>query len=68
MATEQLAGKKVDGRADLFSLGVTIYELLTGESPFMGDSVATLMYRIANEPHAPSCGCAHFCLWRATTS
>jgi serine/threonine-protein kinase len=51
MAPEQLAGKKVDGRADLFSLGVTLYELLTGEKPFTGDSVATLMFRIANEPH-----------------
>lgn len=53
MAPEQLAGKKVDGRADLFSLGVTMYELLTGEKPFTGESVATLMYRIANEPHPP---------------
>ena len=53
MAPEQLAGNKVDGRADLFSLGVTMYELLTGEKPFTGESVATLMYRIANVPHAP---------------
>ncbi|HZQ90840.1 MAG TPA: serine/threonine-protein kinase [Terriglobales bacterium] len=53
MAPEQLAGAKVDGRADLFSLGVTLYELLTGEKPFTGESVATLMFRIANEPHQP---------------
>ncbi len=51
MAPEQLAGHKVDGRADLFSLGVTLYELLTGEKPFTGESIATLMFRIANEPH-----------------
>jgi eukaryotic-like serine/threonine-protein kinase len=51
MSPEQLAGSKVDGRADLFSLGVTMYELLTGEKPFTGESVATLMYRIANAPH-----------------
>jgi eukaryotic-like serine/threonine-protein kinase len=51
MAPEQLAGKKVDGRADLFSLGVTLYELLTGDKPFTGESVATLMFRIANEAH-----------------
>lgn len=51
MAPEQLAGHRVDGRADLFSLGVTLYELLTGEKPFTGESVATLMFRIANEPH-----------------
>jgi eukaryotic-like serine/threonine-protein kinase len=52
MSPEQLAGHKVDGRADLFSLGVTLYELLTGEKPFTGESVATLMFRIANAPHA----------------
>jgi len=51
MSPEQLAGKKVDGRADLFSLGVTLYELLTGEKPFSGESIATLMFRIANERH-----------------
>jgi serine/threonine-protein kinase len=53
MSPEQLAGSKVDGRADLFSLGVTLYELLTGEKPFTGETVATLMYRIANAPHPP---------------
>jgi len=51
MSPEQLAGAKVDGRADLFSLGVTLYEMLTGEKPFTGESVATLMFRIANAPH-----------------
>ncbi len=53
MSPEQLAGAKVDGRADLFSLGVTLYELLSGEKPFTGETVATLMYRIANAPHPP---------------
>ena len=51
MSPEQLAGSKVDGRADLFSLGVTLYELLTGEKPFTGETVATLMFRIANTEH-----------------
>ena len=51
MSPEQLAGKKVDGRADLFSLGVTLYQLLTGELPFQGESIANLMYNIANEKH-----------------
>jgi serine/threonine-protein kinase len=51
MAPEQLAGKKVDGRADLFSLGVTMYQMLCGVLPFTGDSIANLMYNIANEEH-----------------
>jgi len=51
MSLEQLAGKKVDGRADLFSLGVTMYQMLCGELPFKGDSIASLMYNIANEKH-----------------
>jgi serine/threonine-protein kinase len=51
MAPEQLAGRKVDGRADLFSLGVTMYQMLCGELPFRGESIANLMYTIANEPH-----------------
>jgi serine/threonine-protein kinase len=52
MSPEQLAGKKIDGRSDLFSLGVAFYQLLTGQLPFQGDSMAQLMFKIANEPHA----------------
>ena len=51
MSPEQLAGKKVDGRSDLFSLGVMLYQLSTGQLPFTGESMASLMYKIANEPH-----------------
>ena len=51
MSPEQLAGKKVDGRTDMFSLGVTLYQMLSGELPFQGDSIANLMYNIANELH-----------------
>jgi eukaryotic-like serine/threonine-protein kinase len=53
MSPEQLAGKKVDGRSDLFSLGVTLYQLLTGALPFQADSMVNLMMKIATEPHAP---------------
>ncbi|MGH8529605.1 MAG: CHASE2 domain-containing serine/threonine-protein kinase [Nevskiales bacterium] len=53
MSPEQLSGKKVDGRSDLFSLGVTLYQMLTGQLPFAADSMATLMYKIANEAQAP---------------
>ena len=51
MSPEQLAGKKVTGQSDLFSLGVMLFQMVAGQLPFKGDSMATLMYKIANEPH-----------------
>ncbi len=53
MSPEQLAGLHVDGRSDLYSLGVMLFQLLTGSLPLKGDSMAALMYQIANQP-APS--------------
>ncbi|MFN3568707.1 MAG: CHASE2 domain-containing serine/threonine-protein kinase [Polaromonas sp.] len=50
MSPEQIAGKKVDGRSDLYSLGVMLFQMLAGVLPFRGESMAELMYKIANEP------------------
>jgi CHASE2 domain-containing sensor protein/tRNA A-37 threonylcarbamoyl transferase component Bud32 len=49
MSPEQVAGEKLDGRSDLFSLGVMLFQMLTGQLPFQADSMARLMYKIANE-------------------
>ncbi len=55
MAPEQLAGDTVDGRTDLFALGVTLYEMLTGKDPFDADSIPTVMHNILHrDPPPPS--------------
>ncbi|MGB9092523.1 MAG: serine/threonine-protein kinase [Gallionella sp.] len=51
MSPEQLAGKKIGGASDLFSLGVSLYQMACGKLPFEGESMAQLMFRIANELH-----------------
>lgn len=51
MSPEQLSGDRIDGRSDLFSLGVSLYQLACGRLPFEGESMGQLRFRIVGEPH-----------------
>jgi serine/threonine-protein kinase len=64
MSPEQMTGKPVDGRSDIFSLGVTMFVLLCGQKPFNGDSLAAISYQVVNDkqpdilalrPELPAC-------------
>ncbi|HEX7615453.1 MAG TPA: serine/threonine-protein kinase [Thermoanaerobaculia bacterium] len=55
LAPEQIRGEDLDPRTDIFSLGVLAYEIVTGQKPFTGDHISTVLYKIMNEmPAAPS--------------
>jgi serine/threonine protein kinase len=53
MSPEQVVGNQLDGRSDLFSVGVMLYEMITGERPFEGQSITTIMYKIVHETPVP---------------
>jgi eukaryotic-like serine/threonine-protein kinase len=53
MSPEQLEGRTVTGHSDMFSLGVSLFQLLTGQLPFSADSMTGLMQQIAEAPHPP---------------
>ena len=54
MAPEQLSGEGADGRSDLFSLGVILYAMVVGHSPFQGDSATTVCFKVANREPVPA--------------
>jgi serine/threonine-protein kinase len=53
MSPEQFMGHPVDGRSDIFSCGVILYQMLTGEKPFTGESTTTIMYKVLREEPVP---------------
>ncbi len=53
MSPEQISGQGMDHRSDIFSLGLVLYELLTGAKPFRGDDVSQLLFAVANMPARP---------------
>ncbi|MCA9873380.1 MAG: protein kinase, partial [Anaerolineales bacterium] len=53
MTPEQIRGEAIDGRSDIYQMGVVVFEMLTGRQPFTGESTAALLYKHAHEPAPP---------------
>ncbi len=63
MSPEQVVGKDIDARSDLFSVGVVLYEMIAGKKPFTGDSVVAITYGIMNK-EADQPPAIHYALWQ----
>jgi serine/threonine-protein kinase len=63
MSPEQINGKEIDARTDLFSVGVILYEMITGQKPFPGDNVVSITYSIMNKEPEPPKALAYPMLW-----
>lgn len=50
MAPEQVRGESVDGKSDIYALGATLFQMLTGRLPFVADQMSALLYRVVHEP------------------
>ena len=67
MAPEQVLGREIDGRADLYSVGVVLYRLLSGRLPFNADSAISMVQMQISEPPTPiSTFCPDLPAWGAT--
>jgi serine/threonine protein kinase len=58
MSPEQVAGKEIDGRADIFAVGCTLFRIVAGRSPHQGETDLELMVKMATEPAPPLASCA----------
>ena len=56
MSPEQVLGKPLDGRSDLFSLGVVLYVMVSGQRPFKGDTISSVCYHVVHSPPEPPVG------------
>jgi serine/threonine-protein kinase len=59
MSPEQIIGKQIDHRSDIFALGIVLYEMVTGRKPFVGDNVVSITYAIMNQETPPLPGVPH---------
>lgn len=63
MSPEQVVGREIDARSDIFSVGVVLYEMVAGKKPFVGDSVVAITYGIMNKEAEQPPG-MHYALWQ----